>query len=344
MKPLVGILDHEEEYGRRLAAFIAKQPSVPFDVVLFSSMDKLREYTKQKQPDLLLLGLEQDAIENTSGVGVNRVMYLTDEKPTGAAVDDAIWRYSGAQEILSQLSLRIRPATGYVAEGERLRIFTVYSPVTRCRKTEFSIALARRMSDRMRTLFVTFEEYGFIPAPSPPTTIPDLSDVIFYVGQGALSGKLPRFLQQAEGLEFIAPVRCPQDVRTLDGEEAVTLLKTIAGEGRYDCVVVDAGQALGDVRPLLAASDRIFVPSRREAISTARVEAFRCFLVASGCTEEADRLEVIHLPDGGGYPERPGAGLPGRQEFFARVFEGEVMEYAERVFTGVVCPTESRSS
>lgn len=337
MKPLVGILDHEEEYGKRLAAFIAKQPSVPFDVVLFSSAEKLREYMRSKLPDLLLLGLGSESEDITADIGAAQKMYLTEEKPTGAAADDSIWRYSGAQEILRQLSLRIRPAAAHAGEGDRLQIFTVYSPATRCRKTEFSIALARRMSDRARTLFITFEEYGFIPAPDLAVVVPDLSDVIFYAGQGAFAGKLPRFLQQAEGLEFIAPVRCPQDIWTVDGAEAVALLRTLASEGKYDCIVVDAGHALGDVRPLLAASDRIFVPSRRDVISAARVEAFRSFLVASGCTQEAEKLEVMHLPDGGGFPERPDGGLPGRQEFFARVFEGEVMEYADRALRE--CPT-----
>jgi len=330
MKPLVGILDHEEEYGRRLAAFIAKQPSVPFDVVLFSSMEKLREYTKSRQPDLLLLGLGQGESEGIEKICVNQVMYLTEEKPTSVAAEDSIWRYGGAQEILRQLTLRIRPTVARVGEEERLKILTVYSPAARCGKTEFSIALARQMGERARTLFVTFEDYGFIPAPAETAEVPDLSDVLFFVGQGAFSGKLPRFLQQAEGLEFIAPVRCPQDIRTMDGEEAVTLLKTLAGEGRYDCVVVDAGSALADVRPLLAASERIFVPSRRDAISAARVEAFRSFLVASGCTEEAEKLEVMHLPDGGDFLARPD-GPPGRNEFFSHVFKGEMMDHAERV-------------
>ena len=330
MKPLVGILDHEEEYGQRLAAFIAKQPSVPFDVVLFSSMEKLREYTRSRKPDLLLLGLSRDETGDL-GADASWVIYLTEEKPSGAAADDSIWRYGGAREILRQLSLRIRPATAHTKEGAGLRIYTVYSPATRCRKTELSIALARRLSDRFRTLFVTFEEYGFIPAPPQSAVVSDLSDVIFYVGQSALSGKLPRFLQQAEGLEFIAPARCPQDIRTMDGAEAVMLLKTLAAEGKYDCIVVDAGQALGDVRPLLAASERILVPSRRDVISIVRVEAFRSFLVASGCTQEADKLEILHLPEGSFLPERPDRSLPGRQEFFTRVFEGEVMEHAERV-------------
>ncbi len=335
MKPLVGILDHEEEYGQRLAAFIAKQPSVPFDVVLFSSMDKLREYTKSRSPDLLLLGVSR---EETGDLGAKEgpwVIYLTEEKPSGAASDDSIWRYGGAREILRQLSLRIRPATAHGKEGAGLRIYTVYSPVTRSRKTELSIALARRLSDRYRTLFVTFEEYGFIPAPGQSATVSDLSDVIFYVGQGAISGKLPRFLQQSEGLEFISPARCPQDIRTLDGSEAVSLLKTLASEGKYDCIVVDAGQALVDVRPLLAASERILVPSRRDVISTVRIEAFRSFLVASGCAQEAEKLEVMYLPEGGFLPERPDRSLPGRQEFFNRVFEGEVMEHAERVLREV---------
>ncbi|MBR5658154.1 MAG: hypothetical protein IKX10_02000 [Lachnospiraceae bacterium] len=331
MKPLVGILDHEKDYGERLAAFIAKQPSVPFDVVLFSSAEKLREYMRSKTPDLLLLGLGSEDVPDD--IGAAPTMYLTEEKPAGAAADDSIWRYSGAQEILRQLSLRIRPAGAHPGEGERLQIFTVYSPATRCRKTEFSIALAGRMSDRARTLFITFEEYGYIPSGTELTSeaMTDLSDVIFYIGQGAFAGKLPRFLQMVEGLEFIAPVRCPQDIRTLDGAEAVALIRTLAAEGKYDCIVVDAGYALGDVRPLLAASDRIFVPSRHDVISTARVEAFRSFLVASGCTQEAEKLEVMYLPDGGEPTEQPYVGLSERQAFFLHVFEGELMEHADRV-------------
>ena len=117
----------------------------------------------------------------------------------------------------------------------------------------------------------------------------------------------------------------------------MALLRILAAEGKYDCIVVDAGHALGDVRPLLAASDRIFVPSRRDVISAARVEAFRSFLVASGCAQEAEKLEVMHLPEGGGLLERPDGGRPGRQEFFTHVFEGEVMEHAERVLREDPC-------
>ena len=98
-----------------------------------------------------------------------------------------------------------------------MEIIGVYSPLGRCLKTSFALALGQILAKDKAVLYLNLEEYsGFeeLLGKKFPT---NLSDLFYYVRQGNenLIHRMNGMIQTVNNLDFIPPVRMPSDIRTL---------------------------------------------------------------------------------------------------------------------------------
>ena len=56
MKKIMAVYDADSRYADRLAEFVNQRSQVPFQVVAFTSLEKLKEFAAREKIDLLLAG------------------------------------------------------------------------------------------------------------------------------------------------------------------------------------------------------------------------------------------------------------------------------------------------
>ena len=83
-------------------------------------------------------------------------------------------------------------------------------------------------------------------------------------------------------LDYIAPVRYPEDLDQMSGRELAGLLKQIAGESIYEVLVVDVGSVRRELFELMECFDTIYMPIKDDCVSAAKLEEFEDHLRAAG--------------------------------------------------------------
>ena len=76
-KKVLAIYDMDPCYGERFAEFVNRREQVPFEVVAFTALERLKEYALGRQIELLLInaGVGQEEIEK---LGAAQVVTLAD--------------------------------------------------------------------------------------------------------------------------------------------------------------------------------------------------------------------------------------------------------------------------
>ena len=68
MKKIMAVYDADSRYADRLAEFVNQRSQVPFQVVAFTSLEKLKEFAAREKIDLLLAGSGVEK-EQLDGIG-----------------------------------------------------------------------------------------------------------------------------------------------------------------------------------------------------------------------------------------------------------------------------------
>ena len=224
---------------------------------------------------------------------------------------------------------RDSPAGAEYAEYEPLRVSAVYSPIGRCGKTCFAVALGEALSLRHRVLYLNMEEYSGFAAVNTGGreyhSPADLSDLLYFSRQsdGNLIYKLSSMVRTWNNLDYIEPAFSSGDLKEAGAGEWSRLLGMLLDLGEYDRIVLDLGSQSGDALQLLRICDQIYVPVLDDLFSRAKLRQFLSNLEAMGASDLTKRMMKLHLPV---WQEENMTG-----DFPRQLLRGKYMQYARRL-------------
>ena len=98
MKKIMAVYDVDSRYADRFAEFANQREQVPFKVVAFTSLEKLREFSKREQIDLLLVG-DSVAEKELEGIQALQTVRLSE---TGIAKEGeaVVYKYQASDSLL----------------------------------------------------------------------------------------------------------------------------------------------------------------------------------------------------------------------------------------------------
>lgn len=300
MKQIMAVYDVDPFYADRFAEFVNQREQIPFTVMAFTSMERLRKFAAEHTIQILLIsGLI--GREEISQIPAKQVMTLSDGEVVPLREDyKCVYKYQSTDSIIREVmaSYCEQPVEEAVALGMgRAGIIGVYSPIGRCLKTSFSLAAGQVLSKDRRTLYVNLEEYSGMSALTGTEYKGNLSDILYYYRQGSYNWmRFSSCVYTWGGLDYIAPVRYPEDLLQIGPEDTARLLERIAGESGYEVMVIDIGQAGKHSISILDICQVIFMPVKEDCISVAKLEEFDQYLEISGKSCLQDKIKRLKLP------------------------------------------------
>lgn len=325
MKRIMAVYDVDPFYADRFAEFANRKETIPFTAVAFTSIARLKAFSAQQPVELLLVGDEVED-EELDGVKAGQIIRLSE---TGASKDGdmSVYKYQASdnvlREVLACYQVREQPAA-VTATGRRSRIIGVYSPVSRCGKTGFTITLGQVLARETKALMVSLEVFSGLAALTGSDYGGSLSDLIYYYRQGAYSRlRLGSVLYNWGGLDYVPPVAYAEDMADVQGEEAAGLLSRIAEEGMYGIILLDAGSFGRDVEKVLELCDIIYSPVKEDTVSSAKLEEWTGYLEASGRQHLRERIRLVKLPR----QRVPGA----RETYLEQLLWGEMGDFVREI-------------
>ncbi len=299
-KNTLAVYDTDVEYVRKLMTYMSDTRSIPLEIQGFTEKDRLKDFMKQSKVDILLIpeGELDDEIETCDA---GEMMVLSEDD--GASDDRghrSICKYQSSENILREVMC-------YYAEkpemelnmisGECTEIIGVYSPIRRCYKTTFALALGEVLAEKEKVLYLNLEEYSGFNQLLQKNFMSDLSDLLFYTGQKKRNFpcKLASLVEKAGLLDYIPPVIAPTDILSVDRETWILLFNGLCSCD-YSKIVVDLSDSVSAFPEILSSCKKIFMPVRDDPVSRAKIEQYEAMLRILEYGEILDKSERILIP------------------------------------------------
>lgn len=304
MKRIMAVYDVNPFYAERFAEFANEKGKIPFTVMAFGSLTKLRAFAEKQMVELLLAG-DGVSQEDLEGLKVGQIVRLSEtgvreiSKKDGAELP-VVYKYQSSDAVLREVMAcyQVKPEQlPFMAAGMRSEVIGVYSPVGRCGKSSFCMTLGQVMARDTKVLCLNLEAYSGLARMMGETYDSTLSDLIYYYRQGEYSRlRLGSAVYSRGGLDYVPPAAYAEDLLELDGGELAALVARIAGDGGYDVILLDMGQLLRGTDALLELCGTIYTPVKEDWLSAEKVEEWHRYLAHSGREDIWDRVHLLKLP------------------------------------------------
>lgn len=300
MKRIIAVYDVDPFYADRFADFANEKEQTPFTVMAFNSFEKLEKFSNDHVVEILLINSDTEE-ELVSRIRAVQVIRLVDG---GAAVCEkgqpTVYKYQPADSIIREVMAYYcgQPMEQpYVLTGKKASVIGVYSPVNRCQKTSFCLALGGCMSRDAKVIYVNLEECSGFSRLVEGSGKGDLSDLLyFYRREGFHCLRLGALTHSLGELDYIPPVRFGEDLCQVEAEEIASLIAQIASGSAYDVVIVDVGQFGRSAAVILETCDIVYMPVKEDVMSCAKTDEFMEYLEVTGREELARRIQKLKLP------------------------------------------------
>ena len=329
MRKVMAVYDEDPLYAQRLADYVNQKEKLPFAAMAFSSLERLQDYLKDHPAEILLVG--EASAEAAEDLEAKNVMILSEamaveEKESGSS----IYKYqSGAgimREVMAAYCLA-QPEPALSLLTKKSVVMGVYSPINRCGKSAFALALAQILGRNFSVLYMNLEEYSGFSRLVDSGYEKDLSDLLYLYRQGEFHWmKLKTLVYPWNGIEYIAPARYGEDLELALPEELGELVGRIAREGGYERLVVDLGRCGRGSLALLEVCDVIYMPVRDDRISQAKLEEFEAYITMADDGRVQEKIRKIRLPKEGPSSRR--------ESYGDQLVWGELGDYVRRLLDG----------
>ncbi len=275
----VVICDREIRYANGLGENIAEREDLAVKVYVCSSFERVLELEQAKKIHIFIVDEEITYAQRTQ-IGANQVFVLARGKVADLGEEEwAIGKYQCADEIIRQVFEfyvdRTKENVMRCMNKERARLVAVYSPIHRVGKTTFALALGRECAKSKKVLYLNLEEYTGMEV-SQDTNM-NLGDLLYYLrqGNGNLGIRLQAAVKEDEGLDVVPPIPVVLDLKEVTQEEWEALITDLLENSLYEMVVLDVGESVQGLFPLLELCDRVYMPVLEDEISRRKIKQYQ---------------------------------------------------------------------
>lgn len=296
------ICDSEIPYVNHLMEMIAKKKEIAFQVRACTSLEHLMSLQREQNIDLLLI-TEEYPYEERNQVQAQKVFVLTREKQARIeAQETPVYKYQSVDGILSEIlqaCLDHQEESLFPVIGKNNRqLIGIYAPVHRSGKTTFALALGKELAKKSSVLYLNLEAYASGGVQFPEETKRDLGDLLYFARQesGNFGLRVSTVVSQMEELDYVPPMKMCDDLKSVTAEEWQFLLGQILDKSIYEIVILDLGECVQGIFPILELCQKIYMPVLEDAVSLAKLKRYEQNLQLLGLDQLGERTKQFVLP------------------------------------------------
>jgi hypothetical protein len=304
-KQILALIDPDEDYAARFIGYVNRRGMIPYEARAFTSLQEYEEFRKTDEAEILLTA---DCIQTDLSSPERGVMArLTEGAEDLQADPPRISRYQSCSGILRAAMClsgeTAMPEAGACAKPVS-KVIGVFSPVSRCGKTAFAMAIGQMMARSVPTLYLNFELNSGLPLLFHQQYSRGLSDGIYYIRSG--SARIAEKLLEAQvpigEMMMLPPFEHTEELFEVKAEEWHRLLACLKEEASFERFVLDLGSLPFHCPELLDECDLIYMPLLSDPVSEAKVRSYETRLKQIGNAGILSRLRPVRL-ENHGFPE-----------------------------------------
>ena len=242
-KRILAIFDGEESYAYRLMDFISEKEKIPFEIHVFTKEDRFFSYAEKEEIECLLIS-ENAYQQKIEKLKIPHIIILSENGGNLSKALCHINKYQSCENVLREVMTyyagQDKTAGKVIRTGsKKMRIIGIYTPVTRCLQTTFSLTLGQMLARQYKTLYLNFEAYSGLGRMLSREFKNNISDLVYYFScaREKLFYQMEGMIESVNGLDFIPPAEIYQSLSGIRGPQWIDLFGEI--EGNPDDVVDD---------------------------------------------------------------------------------------------------------
>ena len=312
------LCDVQKSYSENLLKALTEKFQGRYRFHLFHDIEKASELSRKVNVDIFMAAEEFGREERKKVTADRRFLLCETRGRSVKAGEIPVFRYQPAERIMKE----IRESEGRkreIWEKERMtekaetattemenldsvekrktpRILTttslkgvigVYSPVHRIGKTRFAIRLGKQLSQKFPVLYLNLEGNAGGNYYFPENPGQDIGDLLYYMRQDRINPgmKISTMAGQADGMDYIMPMKYEQDVKDVKREEWLALLDIILEKCIYEAVILDLGDCVDGLYDILRKCVRVYTLYIDDETASAKMEQYEKNLRASGYSD-----------------------------------------------------------
>ncbi len=298
------IYDKDAVYTKRLQEFLCNWKNNPFKVSAFTNKTDLLQMYQNKEeilPEILLVS-EGSFERELEEIGATHIFILNETGLRKYPEYANFNKYQAAselfQEILLEYTSRQKELLPKFYGNKEAKLIGVYTPVSRCMQTSFSLALSQILGKKGKTLYINFEQFSGFSKLFQKGYLKDLSDLVYYF----LYSK-DKFLYWLEGvvehfsdMDYVPPVLTAVSLVSVSSDTWVNMLQTIGREAGYEYIVLDLSDSVQGIFSVLNLCHRVYTIEREDTISLAKLHQYEQVLEEKQYHDLKERVKKVKLP------------------------------------------------
>lgn len=280
-KNIFAVCDLEVDYALNFMDYMNQKKNIPFEIQAFTTVESLIAYGKKIHIELLLIS-GKAMCRQVQELDIGKIVILSEGvHPPELDRYPSVYKYQASSDVVREVMAcygaekAVAPAIFPVLK-KTTEIYGVYSPLGRCLKTSFALTLGQILSKGRAVLYLNLEEYSGFEEMMGRGFDKNLSDLLYYVRQenGNLVYKMSGMVQTVNNLDYIPPVRTPDDIRGTAWEDWEKLIQEIVLHSNYEVLILDMGGAVDGTFQMLDMCSRIYMPVLSDPVSVSKIAQF----------------------------------------------------------------------
>ena len=299
---IFAVCDLEVDYAYNFMEYLNRKRTLPFEIQAFTSAEILCRFAKARPVEILLIS-DKAMTPQIEELNIRKIIILS-EGVHRPELDQypSIYKYQASDQVVREVmdcySAEQITEKQTVSKRKKTKVYGIYSPVGRTRKTSFAITLGQILAKEEAVLYLNLENYAGFEQILGESFERTIGDLIYYIRQENTNPvcKLGGMVRTIQNLDFVPPAISPADIQNTSSEEWVRLISEIRLNSRYEVLILDLGDSVADIFSVLKECDRIYMPVRQDFLSEAKVRQFEDLLKFWDSDDLQSRLVKLTLP------------------------------------------------
>lgn len=300
------ICDEQQEYCTQMMDYLNSKVEGQFSIRIYTECNALLLGLKKTRADVALIDEKiYEKIQNKDELRalLDSLLIITEKRTSPYPLEEAVYRYQSAGAIVSKIFSTSECRSEAVIgrnEEKGAEIIGIFSPVSHVGKTSLAITMGQIYAEKMKTLFLSLEAYSGITGLLSLKQEKTLGELLydFDVNRDRYPAQLYTYVQSFCGMDTISPIEDLCELQSISKNQLTEFIRLLSEECSYEKIIIDFGSSVVSLIDILAICDVIYVPTREDVISQAKLASFADSLKKQeGRNRISDRIRMLTLPE-----------------------------------------------
>jgi len=300
MNHIMAVCDGEEPYASKLVHYLNAKDNFPFDVRHFADMEKMQDFSKDRNVDVALVS--QEFYEKARQEGfVDRLILLQEKEQEYERNIPGVWKYQSCEKMVKEIMEHLSKDPGkelWINRKTSMKLIGFYSPIKRNLQTSFAFTLGQLLGKKHKVLYINLEGNSGLSRLINRNFHKDMSDLLYSIQnqKTGISFLLGSITEHINGLDILPPMMCQPDLISVTGKEWRTLFEELEKYTEYEYILLDLSDSIQGLFDILRQCTRIYTITGDDGFAMAKADQYEKMLLQCHYEDVLEKTNKCSFP------------------------------------------------